>query len=67
MKVFRKERQKFRWQPRIIVRMALGGKQGSPTESRRDFTIPFPVPASRTMSYQKSHHLQTSHYLCAKV
>ena len=34
-------------QPRIIATTALDAVHGSPAESRVDFTIPFPVPASR--------------------
>lgn len=34
-------------QPRIIATTALDAVHGSPAESRVDFTMPFPVPASR--------------------
>lgn len=31
-------------QPRIMARTAFDAVQGSPTESKRDFAMPFPVP-----------------------
>jgi len=31
----------------IVVRKVLGFVRGSPTESRRDFSMPFPMPARR--------------------
>lgn len=37
--------------PRIMARTALATAQGSPTESRRDFAMPFPVPSKYGRTY----------------
>ena len=40
-----------RLKPRIMARTALATSQGSPTESRRDFAMPFPVPSKHERTY----------------
>lgn len=37
--------------PRIMARTALAIAHGSPTESRRDFAMPFPVPSKQWRTY----------------
>lgn len=47
-------------QPRIMVRAAFTAVQGSPTESRRDFATPFPVPSQRMTHQEEEDEINLS-------